>query len=43
VIPFFKDIVLNLGVFFVLFGAFVMVAPATREPDRRSRRLAIVP
>jgi phospho-N-acetylmuramoyl-pentapeptide-transferase len=25
VIPFFKDVVLNLGVFFVLFGAFVMV------------------
>ena len=25
VIPFFKDVVLNLGIFFVLFGAFVMV------------------
>jgi phospho-N-acetylmuramoyl-pentapeptide-transferase len=25
VIPFFKDVVLNLGVFFVLFGAFVIV------------------
>jgi phospho-N-acetylmuramoyl-pentapeptide-transferase len=25
VIPFFKDVVLNLGMFFVLFGAFVMV------------------
>jgi phospho-N-acetylmuramoyl-pentapeptide-transferase len=25
VIPFFKDIVLNFGVFFVLFGAFIMV------------------
>ena len=24
-IPFFKDVVLNLGMFFVLFGAFVMV------------------
>jgi phospho-N-acetylmuramoyl-pentapeptide-transferase len=25
VIPFFKDVVLNFGVFFVLFGAFIMV------------------
>ncbi|MDP2330815.1 MAG: phospho-N-acetylmuramoyl-pentapeptide-transferase, partial [Reyranella sp.] len=25
VIPFFKDVALNLGIFFVLFGAFVMV------------------
>src|SRR3979411_2607205 len=29
VIPFFKDVVLNLGWFFVLFGAFVMVGAGT--------------
>ena len=39
VIPFFKDVVLNFGWFFVMFGAFIIGRRRQRgQSDRRSRR-----
>ena len=37
--PFFKDVLLDLGIFFVVFGAFIDGGRGQRrEPDRRPRR-----
>jgi hypothetical protein len=37
VIPFFKDVVLNFGWFFVIFGAFIIVGAGNVRLDRLSR------